>query len=244
MKKILVVLLSVLLLAGCTAKDTPTTNNNTGNGEVNVVELYEKGFNDLAKADSFHMRMNMDTPEAKIVMEILVKENNNNPMMYMDMRAGETLDQMESMMKMYLVDKISYIDFMGEKVKTDASSEIEAIMDQYKGSQVTSSLPTTVNEKDFSTDSEGNYVYTLPQSELNSVNSLVGDELGASGVDTASASVKDAKIIMSPEGQIKSINMEMETQGVAMTLVMEYVAIGESVVIDLPDFSDYKEVSL
>ncbi len=173
-----------------------------------------------------------------------------NPKMAIDLTTsmtGMTVD-----MSMYYNDGYSYVDVLGMKIKQE--SPVDMLEDYYDFSL---SIPEIAYIVDVTMTEEGdNYLLTYSVNEeeqneiLNDMMSSMGEEFD---VDTMTESIEYTKlsnsILADKDGNIISqdivmevtITMDGESMDMSLTGSMDYKALGEDVVIEFPDFSDYVE---
>lgn len=250
MKKLLSLGLGLLLICGCTSAAT---------GSQSPYELYSEALSrvqnetkmEMNMTSSISMAMNEETVD--MVMDINMKMDQSdqaNPVLAMTMdmdMLGETIG-----MAAYYQDGMYYMDMLGEKMA------VEMPFDEALGQVEDMSSDTEeFTEADFEgaeyTEQNGNHVISLKMSQ-ETIDELTAQALEqASLSDVGDASIEYGDIVstitIDSNGDLVSTDLQMpmtftidgQTLTMDMGVKVDYVAFGDQVVIEMPDFSDYTQ---
>lgn len=268
MKKFLNVLLSVMLvlvMVGCGGGDEREKELDKPKDAKTVLTDAAKKMQDIESMDfSMLMDMNMELDGEAVVMQMemdvqVQDQGKENMKMAMPMTIKMPSQGITMEMNMYYAEGYYYMDMLGSKVK--APMDVDEIVQ---------SMKENTSATDIST--EGMMELKLEEKEDSCVISFVGDTekmleysksvmesmqsmSGLQGTDVALDSIKGT-IIIDKDGYITeqiidmNMTMTMVVEGVATTITTTvsttttYNSIGEAVEVELPNLSEYQEVSL
>ena len=268
MKKFLSFLLSVMLIivmVGCGRGEDPEKElDNPKDAKTVLTDATEK-MQDIDSMDfSMLMDMNMEINGEAVVMQMemdvqVQNQGEENMKMAMPITMKMPSQGITMEMNMYYTEGYYYMDMLGSKVK--APMDVDEMM---------KSMKEGTSATDIST--EGMTELKLEEKEDSCVISFVGDTekmleysksvmesmqsmSGLQGTDVALDSIKGT-IAIDKDGYITeqiidmNMTMTMVVEGVATTITAivstttTYNNIGESVKVELPNLSEYQEVSL
>ncbi len=155
-------------------------------------------------------------------------------------------------MNVYYNEGYAYMDMMGMKIKSKAPIDV---LDGYYGTSMDIQSVENMTNIEL-TEVDGNYLITfdLTSEEMENVlNEMMGPMLDGYDVSNDSDGLEYTKvetsILADKDGNLISQNIEMDMvmtiEGMEVEMstvaIIEYTALGDDVVIEFPDFSDYIE---
>lgn len=249
MKKLFIIGLSLFLLMGCSSevKKDPyelystafTRIQNDKKMDVDMISLMEISLGEESIEMNMDMNMKMD------------QSDKNNPVLAMTMTMdffGESAE-----MSAYYKDNKYYMDTMGEKVCVEipfdeALSQVDSMTGEIQEYEKQYFENATVQEEN------GNTIITFNLDD-EQINQLVQESLASQsleGVDKDSISYNNFESVITLDGEGNLLkqdiafdmkaNIEGEEVVISFSSQLHYLASGEEVVIELPDFSEYSEI--
>lgn len=262
MKKFISVLLSVMLvfaMVGCgggeeKVKDEPK------DPKVLLEDATAK-MQDIESMDfSMLMDMNMEMAgeaiDMQMEMDVQVQDQGKETMklaMPMTMKMPSQGVTME--MNMYYTEGYYYMDMLGMKMKTpmDVAEMMEGMEEGTSAADIGTEgmKDLEMEEKEdgyvisFVGDTEKMLDYT--ESAMASMQSMAGMEGAEMTLDEIKGTItidKDGYISEQVVDMAMTMTVEGEAVATTMTMTLTYNSIGEDVVVELPDLSEYQEASL
>lgn len=248
MKKLLTLSLA-LLLGACSSTPSPQKQS--------PYELYKTAYDRMNEETKLEVvmdstiKMAFSDEEMEIAMSMhmqIDQSDDTNPMLALTI-TGEEVD-----MSAYYTDGIFYMDMMDEKMS------MEMPFDEAMSSVNTvGSENQEYSEADFEgatlSEVNGNHVisFQLSDEKIDELVDQVMSEAGLSelegvemqaGESTISITISSAGDLLSTSVQLPfSFTIEDESFTMDTTMSLQYVAFGEDVVIELPDFSEYQQIN-
>ena len=265
MKKFLNVLLSVMLvfaMVGCgggAGEEKEKVQDKPKDAKVVLTEATEK-MQDIESMDiSMLMDMSMEIggEVVKMQMETGVQVQNQGketmkmamPMTMKMLSQGVTMQ-----MNMYYTDGYCYMDMLGSKVKIPMKVA-EMMEGMQEGTAATDISIEGMTELKME-EKEDSIVITFvgdTEKMLEYSKSIMESMQSMNGVESTDVTLDEIKgsIMLDKAGNMKEqvvdMKMTMTVEGEAVTTTanttITYNSIGEDVVVDLPDFSEYQEAS-
>ena len=155
---------------------------------------------------------------------------------------------------MYMKDKALYTEFMGQKVKTDTSNEMGAMM-KVDTDELLSITEEMISDLKVSRDGEDT-VYNFTMDPTKAMDYMAKNVSGAEGItdadgkltfDKANISVTADKNDMAKKIDVDfSLKAKLDEETVAMKFktTVEFVSINTDLTIDFPDFEGYQEMTV
>lgn len=260
MKKNWLCLLSALLivfsLAACGGDSSETSDK--GKSDFESFMAVQKNMENI-KDMEFKMSMDAEVPsdQGDYNMEMSgtgkeIKKSNTDIQMEMDYKMNAAGTDMSG--TMYMKDQALYMEFMGQKVKMDASNEMNSLMnvDTEDMFAITEDMVSDLKVSEDGSDTV--YKFTLdPSKALDYVSKNVA---GAKGISEAQKNTTFDKmnvtVVADKNNMAKKMDMDFsmttkandETITMNYKMTMEYLSINTDLKIDFPDFKDYQEMTV
>lgn len=265
MKKILGVLLSIVLvfaMVACGAKTEGKKENEQEkpkDAKVILAEATEKmqaiESMDISTVTNMGMTTNGETVDMQMEMGVQVQEQGKESMkMAMPMVMKMPSQGLTMEINMYYVDGYCYMDMLGSKLKSPMN--LTDIMESMKDGTAATDISTEGMKELKMEEKENAIVITFvgdTEKMLDYSKSLMASMQSMNGLENADITLDEIKgtITLHKDGNIKEqvvdmkMTMTMEGEAIATTVntTTTYNSIGEDVVVELPDFSEYQEAS-
>lgn len=258
----LAVMLMVLGLAAC-GGDKDGGSSDSGKSDFDTFMEVQKKMQDI-KDMEFKMDMDMDmalsesektsTAITGTCKEVIKSKDD----VQMEMKYTMNIPELEQKMDgtVYFKDGIVYTDIMGQKIKTDSTSELASTVQTVDTSEMLNITKEMVSDLQVKTEgSDTIYSFKIdPTKALDYFkNNASGYEDIAALGDNITFDRMNVVVTTDDKQMVKNIDLDCamaakvegdESMNVAYKIAVEFVSINTDLKIDFPDFSDYQEVTV
>ncbi|MBQ8802643.1 MAG: hypothetical protein IJZ53_03270 [Tyzzerella sp.] len=261
MKKFISILLSVMLvlaMVGCGGGETKEKDE-PKDPKVLLEEATEKMQGIEAMDFSMLMDMNMEMAGEEIAMEmemgVQVQDQGKETMkMAMPMTMKMPSQGVTMEMNMYYTEGYYYMDMLGMKMKTpmDVAEMMEGVEEGTSAADISTEGMTELEleEKEdsyvisFVGDTEKMLAYSeAAMASMQSMSGLEGAEVTLDEIKGTITIDKEGYITEQVVDMAMTMTVEGEAVATTMTMTLTYNSIGEDVVVELPDLTEYQETT-
>lgn len=239
MKKIIVLMLaSMLLLVGCGSSDT--------NENEEIVQQFRDSlsvFDDLQAVDAtFTMTDVVNNEQTSIGILNIKAQDITSPQL---MKLNMSVDLDGEVMKMYIVDGLSYVDYMGLKMGTpydEAASEVDFgelfdnddIEESIDGIKEIEAKDFEISEKDGITTLKIDSDYVKYLSSISEITDELDPEAEDINLSSASFLMKDGKFY-----GLELSGFSKDDEKTEMSMAIIFNAYNDEVDFDFPNFDEF-----